>query len=891
MASPLLFHELIERLRREDFPVGPDQVLRMYTLLSRVEEVSPDDLKTLLCPIFATSGEEQQRFYRAYDEFFSIRVPAATDPKQRPRSLPLGGPAAPAPRKDGGRRESFDWKRWTIPAVVILLIALAAALLWRDISPEKIGNPPPTATESTTTGEPPPPLQTTRNPWLYVLGAGLVLCGAEVARTLVRWLQQRERRGEGRPFDWPLRDAAPPAVFAASSFYRASRLLKGREASEYERLDIARTIDVTIRAMGDPTFAYAVDRRVSEYLILIERRSDRDHLAALAASMAQALVRDGVLLEVYEYESDPRSCSKPGTSVRVSTIDLYHRYPQHRLIVIGPATPFSDPVTGVAHEWIPRMFPWSWRALLTPDDECASARFVEPWFDVFGLAENGLLRLAERWQYPDAAARPFARRHSKAHLPDDLPSSVRGIEAALDPLLFAWLLRCAVHPTLQWELTRALAPPAGDEERLHALIALCRLPWFREGRIPEPLRLALVRHLATNRGEDDGARSVTLRLLAATPPPPPTSVAARSLEIEQIAHQLWRARGDRAALRPLVRGLRRFPRGLVVRDRALLQLLREEAPGQPVARKLPSWARRLVYRDGIPAFGAHSLIGLLFVVPIVIYANVAIQRAADERDLSGSQSGRPDTGDATLTNSITTFETVASQTVVTSATDTSGTDMTPTSGTTGTSGTSATSGTHPAIEPLTLLQPADGATVEVQRGGTMRFGWTPSGTYRMQIRTARGPLISTEVEGASWNWKPIAAPDNVFSWRLESPQRTTNWSTFRYRAIERRLDEEPSTRKATEYFLQNVDCGVNVEGDAITRFKLIPGEVITSAEVQVSDQKNARGTAYVTSIQGNEVTFVQSVTGTQQIQSQMPCHAGYVQFRTIAIIRRGAAAN
>jgi len=626
MASPLLFQELIDRLRREDFPVGPDQVLRMYALLARSEETAPEDLKTLLCPIFATSAEEQQRFYRAYDEFFSIRIPAAAR-KKRTLSIPFPRPAT-STKSDTELPPPPPWKRFAIPAlIVVVIVAILLALPSREPEPEPtdtaITQPVERPGQTSRPAPTPPPPRT--NPWIFALAGGLVLFGAEVARTLLRWVQQRERRGEGRPFEWPLRDAARPSVFATSSFYRASRLLKGRELAEYERLDVRRTIDATIRALGDPTFAYALDRRVTEYLLLIERRSDRDHLAALATAMAQALARDGVLLEVYEYESDPRSCSKAGTTVRIATTDLHHRYPQHRLIVIGTATPFTDPVTGQAYEWIPRAFPWTWRVLLTPDDEGSSAVFVEPWFDVFALAENGLLRIAERWQYPDASARPILRRRSDPEPPDDLPSSVRAIEAALEPALFAWLLRCAVHPVLQWELTRALAPPMGDEERLRALIALARLPWFRQGRIPEPIRLTLVRRLGENRSEDRAARSVTLSLLAATPPPPPSSVAARTLQIEQLTHQLWRARGDRAELRPLVRGLRRFPPRLVERDRALMQMLRDDMPGQPVARRLPELVRHLLYRQGIPAFGAHSFLGLLLAVPLVVYAGAQLR--------------------------------------------------------------------------------------------------------------------------------------------------------------------------------------------------------------------------------------------------------------------------
>ena len=65
---------------------------------------------------------------------------------------------------------------------------------------------------------------------------------------------------------------------------------------------------------------------------------------------------------------------------------------------------------------------------------------------------------------------------------------------------FQWLCACAVYPGLRFPLTvhlgrrlaEAVDRPAPDEEE-H--MALCRLPWFRRGWMPEALRLALLQSL------------------------------------------------------------------------------------------------------------------------------------------------------------------------------------------------------------------------------------------------------------------------------------------------------------------------------------------------------------------------------------------------------------
>jgi hypothetical protein len=622
MTSPLLFDELIERLRRDGFSVGTGQCLRMHHVFDRFPDATPERLETLLCPLLATSPEEQARFHTAYQEFFSVRPVRGTRHVFTGTMHKTFVGTVPLPAMAPVRR-----KRWWVAAVlaVVAVGILIYAMMRRE---ERAGAKDPL---------PVPGIESTSeliakrhrksaeeflrtNRWLLASAAvAVLLSGAALGGALLLRLRRRRNGGQGRPFDWPLRDPHPigPRLFADAGFFRASRLMKGREVSDAFRLDVRRSVLATIRALGEPVFEYVHDRRVSEYLVLVERLSERDHLTAYVEGMLEALARDGVLLEVFEHDGDPRHCWKPGTTGRIVTADLHVRFPQHRLIIVGSAAALTHPLTGQALDSIPQRFPWIWRAILTPEEESRAARRFEEYFEVYGLAENGLARLVERWQAADStrlqeARRGEAPRRSVRHLPET-PDE---LETMLGPVLFGWVLRCSVHPTLHWDLTRAVTPPLPAGEHDAALLALVRLEWFREGRIPESVRLALVTRLADDEAMEAAARNATMRVLAAAPPPPASSVAARVFEIQQLGHRIWLTRDQPAAVRPLIRQLRGFRPSHVARDNALMMLL-HDAPGSVVAQAAPLPLRRLLFRGGVPAFGVQELVLVMLLFPIL----------------------------------------------------------------------------------------------------------------------------------------------------------------------------------------------------------------------------------------------------------------------------------
>jgi hypothetical protein len=69
----LAFEGFLEHLHRQGFIIGVDHHIRLQQLLNRIGgECSPSDLSTILCPIFATDEDQQERFYKIFDLHFEI---------------------------------------------------------------------------------------------------------------------------------------------------------------------------------------------------------------------------------------------------------------------------------------------------------------------------------------------------------------------------------------------------------------------------------------------------------------------------------------------------------------------------------------------------------------------------------------------------------------------------------------------------------------------------------------------------------------------------------------------------------------------------------------------------------------------------------------------------
>lgn len=348
-------------------------------------------------------------------------------------------------------------------------------------------------------------------------------------------------------------------IWNLSEIDQAVRPLREKEWATVLEWDIPATIRSTIRAGGMPTFELRRRKRAPQYLLLIDQRGPRDHLAGLYAELAIELNRRDVDAEHYFYDRIPSRCWKDRRDYGsyTSIESLQSQFPGSRLLLIGEPEGLLD---------LPQLRPsnlaadlrdaWPQTALLCtrPTAEWGNAELTLcQMFPVVPANAAGLASLTLQW----AATEVYAPQYWKIKCPEATVPPVRvarpqEAEPVLENLRyylgrdgFLWLCAAALYPELYYELTallhdESIPPPAGlqagdwDMNRVWwtALLRLSRLDWFRKGNIPLPAREKLRQYFDQNvllqqRGK---VWEQLVKLLEITSPPP-GSFAADSLQV------------------------------------------------------------------------------------------------------------------------------------------------------------------------------------------------------------------------------------------------------------------------------------------------------------------------------------------------------------------------
>jgi len=643
----LAFGDFLAHLRRRGFAIGVDHHLRLQRLLDEVGgQCAPQDLKTLLCPLFATNEKEQELFYLAFDDYFELFRLAEQPKPDRDLRPAVGEEPGPATRRSRWRSPLA----YTLLAVVVVALAVFAARSpqikeWFGLAqpsptptPSQTQAPPmPTIQQSTTTAVPtpsvpPPPTSfwvRHRNTlrWLAILAPLLVFLINELIRYRRRRLILERTSGRKPPFTWPITVPAPELKdFRSERFYRAARGLRRRQMGEFHRLDVARTIAATVEARGYPTFRYRADSRVAEYLILIDRASWRDHQARLFDSLAEALQHEGVFPDReplrFFFDGDPRVCSAESKDEDVLLTDLQKKYPAHRLLVFGDGERLLDPLSGEIESWVETLEEWPERALLTPAPVASwgwREKLLAQRFLLLPATIDGLVALTEAFDLPVAPEFDFSDLDGDPPPPDpDLPVTVEALRDYLGEDAFQWLCACAVYPELHWNLTLFLGSLPGMGATLIGeknLLRLIRLPWFRAGLMPDELRLELIGELDPQR--EGEIRSAIISLLEKDAPPEKSfAAAARQLEIA-VQRSLLSRRDRRKFQKTLPDLKKRFPPSEIARDYVLAHFL-ESVPSSQLAFPLPGRLKWRFYEKGILPFGLKTGIRAFVTLALIL---------------------------------------------------------------------------------------------------------------------------------------------------------------------------------------------------------------------------------------------------------------------------------
>jgi len=386
---PLPFQMLLAELQNKGFVIGVDHYLRLHALLNGLnldDGRPPDDLKTLLCPIFAVNADQQALFYQIFEDRFPLhKTPVPSIKIKETQST-----AAEKEAKPGVPEKSISHWRIVLAAVLwIVMIALFANLY--------IGRPDVPELKATTIEVKPivkPDPEMPRKDDLIVSipiaagiqpeatfyqqygrairwTAGLAPFVLWVIFLIVRAMNQnlaaQRHQGGKPPFRWPLKvEPVRPRFLNDRRFFKIASRLNQRIFSNIQWLDIHATIASTIRHCGFPDLQYRPATQPPEYLALIDQAGAGDHFAAFAAGLCTALSAEGLFVKTAGFSGDPRICFDSADGRRFKLADLARRYPNHRLILIGNGERIIDADTGSLPDWAAMFASWPQRALLTP---------------------------------------------------------------------------------------------------------------------------------------------------------------------------------------------------------------------------------------------------------------------------------------------------------------------------------------------------------------------------------------------------------------------------------------------------------------------------------------------------------------------------------------------
>lgn len=530
--GPILYAPLLERLRNHGFIVTTDQHCLIYRLLESLgPDCGPAQLRDILCPVLAKTPEQQQVFRSEFEWYMNLKL-------LEERSMPVRPPQPRADLETPAKERFTRRRRILLVALVIAAIAIVALLV-------------PHLPKSDSSARP--------KIWEGVdfkfkgTGSGFqILSDRSVGVVLLAFLiaiwyimirtdiPLRSVRADAPPYAWPVVLPAawddwqkPDAVKTLRS------ALSARKDSEHRQVDWEATVRATVAGLGWPDVRFARLRAPSDYVFLIERRSDQDHLARFYTE-ALLQIKDSVQLDCYFYEGTPSSCYTESPAIQVPLSNIARGHPEGTVIILGSATSLIDPVTGRLERWADILKAWTDRAILLadhPTDEELRELKTHTWLSVaIGTIEE-MRRIARATDFGGVRPMPGADRIQLESTTSWKASGVPGLRDSLGPEVFRWLCACALHHELIWSISIGLSRVNEVMSNLPdetSIFSLFRLNWFRLGSIPALIRSRLAQELPKD--VEIAARKAIIELLRNSKPPQ-SSYASLATEFDIRAHE------------------------------------------------------------------------------------------------------------------------------------------------------------------------------------------------------------------------------------------------------------------------------------------------------------------------------------------------------------------
>ncbi|WP_235678418.1 GUN4 domain-containing protein [Cylindrospermopsis curvispora] len=521
--------ELIELLREAGYKIGISehiaaQDLILFLIAEGQTLDDPKQLRTLLGPIFCKSLIEQENFQYHFDNWLKlIKEIGLSHTVEDKGSLPVA-------------RRRIPWRQlqWILIFIAVLMGTLKSEQTFSPI------NPPPSPTVPQTPNETLPPIsqtpsptvpqtqeQTLPVPWqIALIYFSLSLCFIYIGLQLL-WLWRANlflHRSSTKIIP-ELQTISIPELeqnlFPRHLFINIAKNFRQRILVPTNILDVEKTIDAFFQRGRWLEPIYRNSAAIPEYLFLVERTSYRDHQSKFVAEMIEQLKNDGVYVETYFYDEDPRICfSSDEHNSPLKLHQIATKYSQHYLILVSDTEKLFSSITGELEPWVNQLLDWENRVILTPKlvENYSYEKFVLAQdFLILPATPTGLQVLSQRLRQ-QIATNHYLTTETASPLPEslrlrplhwiernspptkDIDAMLVSLEEYLGKNNFYWLGACAVFPQLHWNITVYLGNTLKTETghsllEVGSLTKLARLPWLRYGYMPDWLRSLLIAKL------------------------------------------------------------------------------------------------------------------------------------------------------------------------------------------------------------------------------------------------------------------------------------------------------------------------------------------------------------------------------------------------------------
>ena len=448
-------------------------------------------------------------------------------------------------------------------------------------------------------------------------------------------------------------------VFQSAALRPIARGLRHYLSVESRQLDARSTVRASVDRGGLFTPVYGTRRALPEYLVLIDRVGFGDQLAQFNSDIVARLGEHDVYLDTYYFHGDPRRCREDGAnSPQLSLGDLAARHPDHYLLIFSDGTGLMSTTTGRPGPFVEQLQHWRGHALLTPiprlEWEYREWALEREGLKVLPASIDGLRSLVEAVNtgaravrapgfdetppYPDILReQPTLWKERDEPPPHQTRRLVTHLRRYLGPAGFELLCACAVYPVMQWGVTLFLAYELLGRSKVdEALPRLLRLPWFRNGSMPQWLRRVLIRELPRARRRLVRERLEHLLLAFLEDPErglrprfaeeQAAQTAATSSHLTRMSERLAAWRRSRQLRRSLAHAPARSPLAEPVFLNYITANRRAEA--------LPPTVRNKLFRRGVAAFGlrlapAAALVALVAVAALTGLFLFFLERPTD----------------------------------------------------------------------------------------------------------------------------------------------------------------------------------------------------------------------------------------------------------------------